>query len=72
MFRVSITQRSKEGDHVLTFDTEALRLFVNRYPNGHPLAGNVKDIRVVRVEDDKNVGYTFIDLIVRVLQEGEE
>lgn len=71
MFRVTASQRSKEGDHILTFETKELRLFVNRYPNGHMLAGNVKDIRVVREEDGKQVGYTFIDLIVQIKEDEE-
>lgn len=66
MFEITVYQGSKEGPNEFTFEQEDLVLWVNRYPNGHQLAGNIKDLRIIQRKEPNDVAHTFISLKVKV------
>lgn len=68
MLEVSFTHIKGRKIHEVEFETEELTLWVNRYPDGHELAGNVKDIRLAYpdpLEGGRKTLCAFVTLSVR-------
>ena len=70
MFRIHISQVNPRGGTLSrTFEVDKFGLYVNRYPDKHELAGNVKDVQLALVKDEKIINtYPFIGLWVSLVE----
>lgn len=60
MFEVQVTLIDKEPGtvRVKIITTPLFGMWINRYPEGHQLAGEVRDIRLIVEEDGQETFYT--------------
>lgn len=69
MFEVSITLMDESGSRQKVVKTDSFGLFVNRYPVGHPMAGEIRDIRLWVKEGKGMVDYAFVVFTVKEVSE---
>jgi len=65
LFEIDISLSSPKGLRVKTIRTESFGLWVNRYSEKDPLAGEIRDIRLVVKEGGQEVNYTFVSFMVK-------
>lgn len=65
MFEITIDLIGPSGLRTKTVKTTSFGLWVNRYPGGHQLQGEVRDIRLVVLEEGVEVAYTFSSFKVK-------
>ena len=65
MFEITIDLIGPSGPRTKTVKTTSFGLWVNRYPDGHQLQGEVRDVRLVVLEEGEKVAYTFVSFEVK-------
>lgn len=65
MFEINLSLIGPEGLRVKTIRTESFGLWVNRYPQSHEHAGEIRDIRLVVNENGQEVYYAFVSFVVK-------
>lgn len=65
MFEIQITLIDESGTRLKIVKTDSFGLFVNRYPIGHPMVGEIRDIRLIVNEENGMVNYAFVNFMVK-------
>jgi len=68
LFEIRILQIDRAGNREKTFDVDRFGLWINRHPHNadiKDLAGTIKDIQLVIVEDDIALRYPFVTIWIK-------
>lgn len=69
MFEIQITLVDESGTRLKIVKTDSFGLFVNRYPKGHPMMGEIRDLRLWVKDGKGTVDYAFVAFMVKEVTE---